>query len=262
MKTLHQIALSSAVAVLTLGVTAASSEAAEVATKAPPIMAPPAKRSTKPAFDLTGVWWVSQPEGAAGFKPDPPLKPEAKAVYDDVMRKRAEGVNARDKTGTCMPPGMPLIMTRVYPIQVFQTPKLITIIYEYHNAVRWIWMDGRGHPEPEDAIPTYYGHSIGWWEGDELVVSTAYMHTDPDIQPGVPHTENLHILERISLTPDGFVTKLTLTDPTIFEKPWQTQKTYKRSDAELAEYVCLQEDNRFVTDEDGNLRSVRPPVDE
>jgi hypothetical protein len=254
---LRLLALSS-VAVALAFVTSSSMAAAPSA----PITAPPADRTAKPAFDLTGVWWVTQPEGAAGFKPDPPLKPEAKAVREEVLRQREQGLNARDKTGTCMPPGLPLIMTRVYPIQVFQTPKLITIIYEYQNAVRWIWMDGRRHPQGDDAIPTYYGHSIGWWEGNELVVSTTSMHTDPDIQPGVPHTEHLHILERIRLTPEGFVTQITMTDPTLFEKPWMTQKTYKKSDAELAEYVCLQEDNRFIMDESGVLRSVKPAVDE
>lgn len=219
---------------------------------------PAARKSDPQAFDLTGVWWVTQPEGAAGFKPDPPLKPEAKAVVDEVARLRASGLNARDKTGSCAPAGFPLILTRVYPIQVFQTPKLITIIYEYHNAVRWIWMDGRGHPQGDDLIPTYYGHSIGWWDGNALVVDTVGMLTDPDIQPGVPHTENLHIVERITLTPDGFVTQLTMNDPSILERPWVTQKTYKKSDAELAEYVCLQENNHFAPDEQGILRQVKP----
>jgi hypothetical protein len=221
-----------------------------------PGIVPSGRKSDPPAFDLTGVWWVTQPEGAAGFKPDPPLKPAAKAVVDEVARLRASGLNARDKTGNCAPAGMPLIMTRVYPIQIFQTPKLITIIYEYHNAVRWIWMDGRDHPKGEDLIPTYYGHSVGWWEGGALMVDTVGMLTEPDIQPGVPHTENLHILERISLTADGFVTQLTLTDPSIFERPWVTQKTYQKSDAEIAEYVCLQDNNHFTTDDKGILRRV------
>ncbi len=217
-----------------------------------------ARKSDPPAFDLTGTWWVTQPEGAAGFKPDPPLKPEAQKVVDEVQRLRAEGLNARDKTGTCMPPGLPLIMTRVYPTQIFQTPKLITMIYEYHNAVRWIWMDGRDHPQGEDLIPTYYGHSIGWWEGDSLIVDTVGMHTDPDIQPGVPHTEHLHLRERIRLTDEGFVTEITMTDPTIFERPWVTAKRYKKSDAELQEFVCLQESNQFSEDESGVLRQVAP----
>ena len=219
-----------------------------------PGVIPSGRKSDPPAFDLTGVWWVTQPEGAAGFKPDPPLKPEAKAVVDEVARLRASGLNARDKTGSCAPAGLPLIMTRVYPIQIFQTPKLITIIYEYHNAVRWIWTDGRDHPQGEDLIPTYYGQSIGWWEGDSLVVDTVGMLTDPDIQPGVPHTENLRIVERIKLTPEGFQTQLTMHDPSLFEKPWETQKTYRKSDAEIAEYVCLQEDNNFSMDEQGILR--------
>lgn len=214
------------------------------------------RRSDPPAFDLTGVWWVTQPEGAAGFKPDPPLNAEAQKVLDEVNRLRAAGFNARDKTGTCAPPGFPLILTRVYPIQVIHTPKLITIIHEYHNAVRWIWLDGRDHPQGEDLIPTYYGHSIGWWEGDTLVVDTVGMNTAPDIQPGVPHTEQLRIVERIRLTPEGFVNQLTMTDPSLFTKPWVTAKQYRKSDAEVQEYVCLPEDNHYAMDEKGVLRPV------
>lgn len=219
---------------------------------------PPA-RQVHAAFDLTGVWWVSQPEGPGGFKPDPPLKPAPMAVWRDVLKQRAEGHDARDKTGTCAPPGLPLIMTRVYPVQIFQTPKLITMIYEYQNSVRWVWLDGRGHPKGEDLIPSYNGHSIGWWEGDALVIDTVGMDTKPDIQPGIPHTEQLHIVERIRLTREGFDTELTLTDPSLFERPWVTKKSYKKSDAELQEYVCLQEDNHYATDEHGMLRLVTPP---
>ena len=217
------------------------------------------RKSDPPAFDLNGVWWVTQPEGAAGFKPDPPLKPEAQAVLDEVLRLRAEGFNARDKTGTCAPPGFPLILTRVYPIQVIHTPKLITIIHEYHNAVRWIWLDGRDHPQGDDLIPTYYGHSIGWWEGKTLVVDTVGMNTAPDIQPGVPHTEQLRIVERFSLTKDGFVDELTMHDPSILTKPWVTAKQYKKSDAEVQEFVCLQEDNHYASDEKGILRPIAAP---
>jgi len=223
-----------------------------------PVAPKMARKSGKPAFNLTGVWWVNQPEGPAGFKPDPPLKPDAMKVWQDVQAARAAGENARDKTGSCAPPGLPLIMTRVYPVQIFHTPKLITMIYEYQNSVRWIWMDGRDHPRGEDLIPTYNGHSVGWWEGDTLVIDTVGMHTAPDIQAGVPHTDKLHIVERIKLTREGWDTEITLTDPNILEKPWVTKKTYKTSDAELQEFVCLQEDNNFITDEHGVLRSIRP----
>jgi hypothetical protein len=215
-----------------------------------------ATKPAKPSFDLTGVWWVTQPEGAGGFKPDPPLKPAAAAVLEEVQRKRASGLNFRDKTGTCAPPGLPLIMTRVYPVQIIQQAKVITMIYEYQNAVRWIWIDGREHPKGEDLIPTYYGHSIGHWEGATLIVDTVGMSTDPDIQPGVPHTDQLHIVERIKLTPEGFVTDITMTDPSILERPWVTAKHYKKSDAEVQEYVC--EQNNYAVDDKGVLQPVDP----
>ncbi len=224
-----------------------------------PLNPRPANAAAKPTFDLTGNWWVTQPEGAAGFKPDPPLKPEPMKVWQEVNDKRAGGENFRDKSGLCLPLGMPLILTRVYPIQVVQDAKKITIIYEYENNVRWIFIDGRPHPGPDDLIPTFMGHSIGWWEGDTLVVDTIGMNEEPDIQPGVPHTKDLHIVERIKLTPEGFNDELTLTDPNLFEKPWVTAKRYKKSDSELQEYHCLPENNHFAVGADGVLRAVEPP---
>ena len=275
MKTVLSIrrsALLLAAATLTALCAASAASAQAAASPNPVVLAPQAGaslapsgprlkvKSGPPAFDLTGVWWVTQPEGAAGFKPDPPLKPDAQKVLDEVNRLRGEGLNARDKTGNCLPAGMPLIMTRVYPTQIMQQPKLITIIYEYENSVRWIFMDGRDHPQGDDLIPSYYGHSVGWWEGDTLVVDTVGMNTEPDIQPGVPHTDKLHIVERIKLTPEGFVDEMTMTDPNIFTKPWVTAKRYRKSDADLQEFVCLQENNHYASGEDGILRSVDTPV--
>ena len=234
--------------VLSVGVLPATRALAQAAT------APAAASASKPGFDLTGTWWVTQPEGAAGFKPDPPLKPDAMKVWQEVNRRRAAGENFRDKSGLCLPEGMPLIITRVYPIEVHQTAKMITIIYEYENNVRWIYMDGRPHPKPDDIIPTYMGHSIGHWEGDTLVVDTIGMNNEPDIQPGVPHTEKLHIVERMKLTPEGFVDQITMDDPNILTQPWVTQKRYKKSDAALQEYHCLPQNNHFTVDADGVLR--------
>ena len=72
--------------------------------------------------------------------------------------------------------------------------------------------------------------------------------------------KDLHIVERIKLTPEGLNDELTLNDPNLFEKPWVTAKRYKKSDAELQEYHCLPENNRFAVGADGVLWAVDPPT--
>jgi hypothetical protein len=102
-------------------------------------------------------------------------------------------------------------------------------------------MDGRTHPA--NVKPTYYGHSIGWWEGDTLFIDTVGFNEgfwmDRD---GLPHTEKLHTIERITRT-DAAALKyeLTVDDPGAYTKPWTGGTTLRWEEGtELFEYQCQQ----------------------
>jgi hypothetical protein len=104
-------------------------------------------------------------------------------------------------------------------------------------------MDGRTHPH--DLAPGYLGHSIGWWDGDALVIDSVgfsenfWMNRD-----GLPHTEQLHIVER--LTRPNFDTlnyEVTIDDPGAYTAPWTSGYTLGwQKGLELFEYSC-QENN-------------------
>ncbi len=66
--------------------------------------------------------------------------------------------------------------------------------------LRSIWTDGRKHPDDWD--PTFYGHSIGHWEGSTLVVDTVGIKTVTELRNGMPHSEQLHVIEHIHLAPE------------------------------------------------------------
>jgi hypothetical protein len=107
-------------------------------------------------------------------------------------------------------------------------------------------MDGRAHPDPKDLVPSYYGHSIGRWEGDTLVVDTigfnerAWMNRD-----GLPHTDRLHLIERLTrLDYNTLKYEVTIDDPGAYTAPWTTSFNMQWTDgSELFEYIC-QENNQ------------------
>ena len=219
--------------------------------------------------DLSGAW--APYRGGRGADPKlaaPPgseilLKGDFKKSWDARRAAEAEANKKGEPLATpavdCIPYGMPRMMSvALYPLEIIQRPTQVTMVTEAFSEVRRIYTDGRKHPPLADLDPSFHGHSIGHWEGDTLVVDTVGMDTAPDIQPGVPHTEKLRIVERIKLTEEGFITNITMTDPNILTRPWETAKRYRKSDAELSEFVCLQENNNFRVDENGILRAVDP----
>ena len=107
--------------------------------------------------------------------PPPPLKPQFKAAYDKEQKKIAAANAAGEPIATgythCLPDGMPAMMMAMFPMEVLQTPRQITIIQEAYNQVRRIYLNDT-LPAIEDAEPGFWGHSVGKWEGNEFVVET------------------------------------------------------------------------------------------
>ncbi|MGZ3247827.1 MAG: hypothetical protein ACXU61_12215, partial [Croceibacterium sp.] len=135
------------------------------------------KPRPKPPFDLTGTWFVDLRGGFTNFMFGPPYpkfyKPGRQALIDSA-KAAAAGKTYRDAIGQCYPPGMPMIMTRVWPQNFIQLPTAIFMISAFNNSVRTIFMDGRQHTDPDIVVPSYNGESVGHWEGDTLVVDTSY----------------------------------------------------------------------------------------
>ena len=155
---------------------------------APPAQTPPAplgalapanlaKPRAKPPFDLTGVWLHAGGPGN-GFRFSPPpgfkLTPDAQVHYDAAQKAQKEGKVYRDDIGQCWPAGLPVIMTRVWPIAMMQFPTVIYMVSEFMNSLRVVYMDGRPHSDPDVVVPSFNGESIGRWEGDTLVIDTKY----------------------------------------------------------------------------------------
>src|SRR5829696_1909986 len=140
-------------------------------------------KSRPPApFDLTGNWFIQG--GVQGWlfgrTPNvlPKLTPAAQKHFDAYAAATKEGKVYRDDIGQCWPAGMPIIMTRVWPIAMIQMPTAIYMISEFMNSMRVVYLDGRSHTDPDVVVRTFNGESIGRWEGDTLVVDTRHFRPD------------------------------------------------------------------------------------
>jgi len=122
----------------------------------------------------------------------------------------------RSVSTTCRPPSIAYSLQGPFPIEIFQGRDLIVIKMEYFDVVRVIFMNQKTHP---DKWPlSVAGHSIGHWEGDTLVVDTTRISASTLLNNGLDHSDNLHLLERFRLSPDGKELMITqeYDDPAAF----------------------------------------------
>jgi hypothetical protein len=212
-----------------------------------------AKAHPKPAFDLTGTWQHGGgPNNPFQFAPPPGFKltPAAQVHYDAARKARAEGKAYHDDIGQCWPAGLPLIMTRVWPIAMVQIPTAIYMISGFMNSVRTIFLDGRKHTDPDVVVRSFNGESIGRWEGDTLVVDTRNFVDDHHwLDNGIPLTDALRIVERMRLIDKGATLEIeyAATDPKSWEGEWKWTKRWHRvNDQDITEASCLPDLNAHM----------------
>ena len=203
----------------------------------------PRRAPTSPVARLMQRTATNGPPPDWEFWPMPKLTPEAQRIYNEKLQADKEGKAYKDDTALCYPPGMPRFLTRVWPIQVIQLPTAIVMIQGFENQIRWIYLDGRKHPDPDYTIPSFNGDSIGHWDGKSLVVDTRNFEPGHHwIQSGVPVGEALRIMERWTLVEQGNVLEIELrmTDPQHWEGEWVNTKRYNiRDDRDISEAHCI-----------------------
>jgi len=195
---------------------------------------------------------------------EPSYKPEYWAKVKAIVDGQYGSNTTEDPYYDCKPSGVPRVSTG--PLQVIQTPKLVVLLYESNfisETFRLIYTDGRKHPKPEDLDPSYYGHSIGHWEGDTLVVDVIGLndetwlgggdgHTEPAAfgEPtnhqitekfALIHSDQEHVVERYTRHGNMLFYDATVEDPVMLTKPWVLTTRHllpRPSEDEFIETFC------------------------
>jgi hypothetical protein len=189
-------------------------------------------RVTNDDYRATGA----QPTPAVGDANNPILQPWAAAS----VRKRNEAVLAGKPAfslhAACYPVGIPhfLLEPMTRPMYIVQGPREVVMILTSFNDVRRIYLSDK---HLENARPSWYGDSIGHYEGDTLVVDTIGMN-DRTVVDGfdTPHTAQLHVVERWRLTEGGQILEANVhvEDPGTFTMPWDAIQRYRTYDLAIA----------------------------
>lgn len=211
-------------------------------------------------------------EGGLSFGPLPgsyitgvPYKPEYQAIYDAKVARAAEEFFVDDPVGGCMlPHGMPRVMGGAPgPVEIVQTPKITYMIWDYMNELRRIHTDGRSHPDPDLSWPMVMGHSIGRWEGDTLVIDTRLMREGQFDRTGAPHSDQVHLMERIRMQEDGRLRiDMVIEDSVMFAGPWEVTRYFERAeDQQMMIEGTYCENQRNPFDAQGNQSTTLPRGD-
>jgi hypothetical protein len=150
---------------------------------------------------------------------------------------------APDPAFQCMPQGVPRIG---FPRQIVDAGTSLHFLYPLHQ--RTVYMDGRPHPPVEQWLGTWFGHSVGHWEGDTLVISTVDFNGQEWMGwPGWYTSPDKEVVERITRDGNTVRWEATVTDPYLLMQPWTVRPVTRQLNtdplAELEEPLpCLERD--------------------
>lgn len=211
-----------------------------------PNLTAPASRGPDGKPVLNGIWQMNGKylqNIAADMKPgEVPYQPWAAQLF----KARQDGALGKtDPAARCIP-GMPKLDALPYPFKIIETPGMVMMLFEGFTTYRQIFTDGR--ELPKDPNPTWFGYSVGKWEGDDWVVNTIGIKESTWLDnAGRPHSDALHLIERFQRRDFGHMDiLLTIDDPKAYTKPWTVKEDLRLiPDTELLEYVCVENEKDY-----------------
>ena len=238
---------------------AASTAQAQVATKAPPDFS-----AGNAGWVTIGTDWIALPGGPppVTFDPAHPYvgnntgkqptfrvadinNPNLTQFAKDALRKandevlRGKAMYARESR--CWATGVPVFLLNPGgPTYWVQTPDRITMIWQMDHQVRHVYLNV---PHSANPKPSWYGESVGHYDGDALVVDTIAQNTQTFIDNyRTPHSEQLHVVERYHLVQGGktLQAEVTIEDPAVFIKPLQVVHRWRRMEGTIVESTCAE----------------------
>ncbi len=214
----------------------------------------------QPVLD-EGVGWPVEPlrvrgpdanQIYAGNSDNPMLQPWAREIVKSNAESEIALKHVDTADDTCWPSGVPQDANRPDALQFIQTKDRVMIIHQRDQQVRWVWLNQAHSTDPK---PSWYGESVGHYEGDTLVVDTIGQktHKMSVVDPfGTPHTDKIHVVERYRPYSDplgeGIEIIVTVHDPGAFTMPWKGFATFRplRDREKLDEFVCAENNRTFA----------------
>ena len=224
----------------------------------------------------------------------PFLKPESAERVRRLGEISRSGNAYPDPSNQCLPQPPPYVMSGQRHVKFLQTKNEIVVIYEQDQQVRHIYLNQQ---HPRALKPSWYGHSVGRFEGDTLVIDTIGFKVGPRSMAdefGTPFSEKLHLVERVRLVDydvakeaterairtvgyaaagpinegvmfdkdymgQGLQVQFTADDPVAYTQPWSAQVTYRRSGSIWNEYACAESSFEYYANRNTAIPAADKP---
>jgi hypothetical protein len=213
--------------------------------------------------DFSGVWVTTGGGAPYGLEEQASaMQPSAKQKFDDAQHGPNAALNFAANNDPyiryCDPLGVPRILLANHPFKMVQAPGELIILYERSRGFREIYMDGREHPK--DLDPSWWGDSIGKWDGDTLVIDSVGFNDRTWVDyMGLPHSDALHVVERYRrVAANTLQLDLTIDDPKAYTKPWSVTIKYSLKSWNLGEDICTLSDEENFEQGIAKSRNAAP----
>jgi hypothetical protein len=205
----------------------------------------PAPRTAAGKVDFSGVWQKAYvPDMSQDGKDQKGFAVLPFTPWGEAEWKKYDAADG-DYTGACLPFGMTRSVNTPEPMQIMQSDTYFTFLFEQNSWFTVVPIDGRPHGK---GIPTWFGDSVGHWEGDTLVIDTVNFNGKTRLDTiGHPHSDQLHLIQRFSRPDRGHISyEVIVDDPRTFTRTWNNTRTFTlRPDWEMMEYSC-EENNKSL----------------
>ena len=208
---------------------------------------PPLVQDPKYPFVPNGTG--QQPTYRIADLSNPNLKPWVKEVMKKDNDEVLAGKIAFTSGSSCKMAGVPAFLGlggNNNPYRFLQTPKEVRILRDADSQVRRVYLDV---PHSANPKPSWYGESVGHYEGNTLVVDTIGLNDKTFIDNfRTPHTDKLHVVERFKLVEGGNVMEIlvSIDDPGAFTTPWSAIQRFRRRQAgALDEHICAENNPNY-----------------
>jgi hypothetical protein len=225
--------------------------------------------------DWTGIWQrdsnglLASFDDSAGVNPmlgrvygrsTASLTPKYRAAYETKVADIRVG-KEWDRLSNCLPAGFPRMLAEPFLREFIVTPAETWMSHEQINETRRVYTDGRGHVPDDEAVPLWLGDSIGFWDGDTLVVHTNHLKAG-EYQRGQPDFSfQISTVERIrKVDAQTIEDRISVYDPVSLMRPWQVVFHYKKVEQPglRINYDACEENNNVYLAPDGTTRYILP----
>ena len=181
--------------------------------------------------------WIPDPT-------NPILQPQTRAALEEIAEQELAGIPHPEMQTLCKLSGVPHIVNILNRTMILQTPTEVIFLYERDHQMRHVYLNREHSDNPGH---TWYGESVGHYEGDTLVVDTIGQNDLTHVDRfATPHSDRIHVVERYRLGEDGQTLEALVTteDPIAFTVPWSGQARYAPRDNIWSEIVCAENNER------------------